>query len=188
MSIDVLDRATRWLKGDMGMSDGEHLVVSLCNEVSHLRASTIRAQVSEFHRAFGQAIGEKPAVPDDDTVELRLRLIAEEFVELLEAAGCNATHVEVAIGRIFDQPVWTNGVDLPEFADALADLAYVIAGANLAFGIDGEAVLAVVHAANMKKLGPDGKPVILPSGKRGKPPGWTPPDIDQELRRQGWAP
>ena len=45
-------------------------------------------------------------------------------------------------------------VDIVEVADALADLAYVIEGANLAYSIDfSRAVLAEVHSSNMSKIG-----------------------------------
>ncbi len=42
--------------------------------------------VGDFMRAFGQALPPKPTIPSDDVVRLRLRLIAEEFFELLDAS------------------------------------------------------------------------------------------------------
>lgn len=78
-------------------------------------------------------------------------------------------------------------VDLVEFADALADLDYVIEGTRLEFGINGAPIAAEVHRSNLSKLGPNG-PMLREDGKILKPPGWTPPDIAGELRKQGWQP
>ena len=151
--------------------------------------STIREQVTEFHRAMGQPIADKPAIPSDERVRLRLRLIAEEFCELLDSClgkpsafdheawqywnymGCFAEYINKA-------PVH---VSLYGATDALADLAYVIEGTNLEFGINGEAVLEEVHAANMAKV-PDPN-----GGKVRKPEGWVGPDIERVLAEQGWG-
>jgi hypothetical protein len=50
--------------------------------------------------------------------------------------------------------------------------------------IDGAPIAAEVHRANMAKVGGPKSP----TGKQLKPPGWTPPDIFGELKRQGWEP
>ncbi len=73
-------------------------------------------------------------------------------------------------------------VDIAALADACADLAYVVEGTNLEFGINGDEIMAEVHRANMTKAG-GGKDE---HGKAIKPPGWTPPDIEGVLRKQGW--
>ena len=140
-------------------------------------------QVREFHLAMGQPVLTRPTVPRHDRVRLRLRLIAEEFVELLDATlllrECN-----VDIGGLLRRIVDTStvNVDLPSAVDALADLDYVIEGTRAEFGVDGEPVAALVHASNMAKLG--GKPDA--NGKIQKPEGWQAPDIEAELTRQGW--
>jgi len=72
---------------------------------------------------------------------------------------------------------------VPELADAIGDLKYVLEGTNLAFGIDGEPIWDAIQAANMAKAG--GR--VDEHGKRLKPPGWTPPDIEGELVKQGWT-
>lgn len=150
--------------------------------------SRLAEQVREFHERFGHPIADKPHVPDEATVRFRLRLIAEEFFELLEASLDieNRMSVREAIVRVRDAidcqypfrmaPV---KVDLPEFVDALADTMYVLEGTAIAFGVDMAPVIDEVHRANCSKEpnGPDGKPV--------KPAGWQPPSIAEELRRQG---
>lgn len=149
-----------------------------------------RDQVEDFHYRFEHPIAGAPTIPADDRVRLRLALIAEEFIETYAAlTGGTPEEIATAIKNMRDSVVLeTIKVDLPAFADALADLRYVILGAELEFGINGDAVFDLVHAANMAKLGPDGKPIKREDGKTLKPEGWQPPDIAAELRRQGWKP
>lgn len=153
--------------------------------------SKLRKQVGEFHNANDQPILEKPQVPADDRIRLRLALIAEEFLELLVAALENDPRDPFVIAEMmteFREAVAdaTIKVDLPKLADALADLDYVVEGTRLEFGIDGGPIANAVHAANMAKMGPDGKPLKDSNGKVRKPEGWQPPDIAGELRKQGW--
>lgn len=150
-----------------------------------LRLDTRRADVVRFFGVAGQEVPRLPFVPADDVVRLRLRLVAEEFFELLDATLANgrlldlAHHYTTCAIRLDAVEV-----DLPEFADATIDLDYVVEGARIAFGIDGAPLWDAVHAANLAKMGGPRRA----DGKLEKPEGWTPPDIAGELRRQGWAP
>lgn len=114
--------------------------------------------VAEFHRVFGQAVSNEPNINDDHLNELRIGLLDEELNELVVALA----------GR---DPVAT--------LDALTDLQYVLDGTYLALGFADvkDEAFRVVHASNMAKLGPDGRPVLRDDGKILKPPGWTPPDL-----------
>lgn len=148
--------------------------------------SPIRCQVREFMLAVDQPVGKRPFVPTDDRVRLRLRLIAEECFEVLRAAlhhtedGFFLAEAEDEVLRAIDGGDVL--VDLPDFVDGLADLDYVVEGARLEFGVDGTPVAAEVHRANMAKTtGP-----VRADGKRMKPDGWTPPDVERVLRAQGW--
>jgi predicted HAD superfamily Cof-like phosphohydrolase len=107
----------------------------------------------DFHRAVDQMPPDgPPAVPDVVTVMRRIKLLREEFGELLEAIEAG---------------------DLPKIADGIADLNYVAGGTAVAYGIDLVPVWNAVHAANMTKTtGP-----IREDGKRMKPPGFKHPDI-----------
>ncbi len=144
---------------------------------------SIQHDVREFHRVMGQPIICTPCVPSDERVRLRLRLIHEEFCELLTACGVAEPIVEGECRRIRQSidDVRARDVDLVELADALADIAYVVEGANLEFGIDSEAVLAEVQRSNMSKLGEDGNPVYNADGKVTKGPNYSPPDIAKVL-------
>jgi predicted HAD superfamily Cof-like phosphohydrolase len=150
--------------------------------------SALRDQVTEFHHRFEHPIGEVPHVPVDERVRLRLKLIAEEFFELLEASMVGDWHLPVAANiaaAIARAPI---SVNLVEFADALADLDYVIEGTRIEFGINGDPIAAEVHRSNMSKLGADGRPIKRLDGKTLKGPNFSPPDITSELQKQKWRP
>jgi len=159
-------------------------VHALKEENLALRRESIRERVKAFHTAMGQPVLDKPTIPPVDRTRLRLNLIREEFFELLQSALFDHDDVlgslEEQLTKLIRHDIVM--VSLPQFADALADLAYVIEGTNLEFGVDGQAVLKQVHRANMLKL----KGGFDEKGKVQKPADWSPPDIEGELRRQGW--
>lgn len=117
--------------------------------------------VKDFHRAFGQRIGEKPELPDESERLLRRELLAEEFHEYLTAEMDD---------------------DLVEISDALADIIYIACGTAVSYGIPLDELFAEVHRSNMAKL-VDGKVIRREDGKVQKPAGWTPPDIDGVLKK-----
>ena len=124
--------------------------------------SDITRYVREFHEVYGCPTRETPGI-DVPEVDMRLALIDEEVGELRWALAAG---------------------DVVETADALADIAYVVFGAALTFGIDLDAVLAEVHRSNMSKLGLDGKPVYREDGKVLKGPGYFRPDVRGVLDAQ----
>ncbi len=88
--------------------------------------------VAEFHKTFGIHDNAIPALVDEKTAELRIKLIQEEFDELKDAIATD---------------------DLVSLADGLADILYVVYGAAVTYGIDMEPVFAEVHRSNMSKVG-----------------------------------
>jgi predicted HAD superfamily Cof-like phosphohydrolase len=145
--------------------------------------SDIRKQVEEFHRAIGQPVLDYPQVPDDDRVRFRIGLVLEEFCEFLGATtGVPRDKIKEGVAALLEVLKTARvQVDLVELADALADLDYVIEGTRLAFGINGKPIANEVHRSNMAKLGGGVNEV----GKSLKPAGWTPPNIEGELIKQG---
>ena len=115
--------------------------------------------VENFHKAFGQRIGTKPELPNDNERSLRMRLLAEEFSEYNSAEYDN---------------------DLIEVADALADIIYIALGTAVSYGIPLDTIFDEVHRSNMAKL-VDGKVFRRADGKIKKPDGWQPPDIKSIL-------
>lgn len=136
-----------------------------------------------------QERNDRPTVPSEAAIRLQTRIDCEEFVEKIEALYDDAAAIAQLkyMFRWFSErsPIRKDLHDrLPEFADALADNAVTNEGFAVLFGIDLEPVFHEVHAANMRKK--DGP--IDASGKRGKPEGWTPPDVAGTLQKQGWQP
>ena len=121
--------------------------------------------VYEFHRKFGCPMQAEPnADIPIDVVRMRVDLIAEELDEFIEAVDRQ---------------------DIVSIADALADLAYVVYGAALTYGIDLDACIAEVHRSNMTKAGVDGKPIFRADGKLLKGPNYTPPNLAAVLFPDG---
>ena len=158
--------------------------------------TTLREQLIEFHTAVDQPVLEVPTVPDDKRVRLRAALIAEEFLETLQAMFDDNSIVDPAFTKTGE--MWRKikaqlhfiieradvVVDLEAVIDGLADIDYVVEGTRLEFGVDGAPIAAEVHRTNMLKTTGE----IAPNGKRLKPPGLKPPDIAGELEKQGWKP
>ena len=146
---------------------------------------TIQSNVRAFHAMIGDIDPAFPFVPTNDIIRLRARLITEEYFETMRSLYRSDVIAESRISRAHEllQDTIADSspdVDLPELADGLADMAYVIEGTFQAFGIDSAPVHALVHAANMAKRG---GPVV--DGKQRKPAGWVAPDVAGELERQG---
>lgn len=132
-----------------------------------MNTHTIGEMVREFHETFGHPVRDRPQVIDRSESNMVLGWIffngstdpkdSSELEELLTALANN---------------------DLPEIADALGDIAYMVYGLAWRHGIDLDKVVAEIHRSNMSKLGEDGRPVFYPgTTKIGKGPNWTPPDI-----------
>lgn len=145
--------------------------------------SKLRDQVTAFHQAFGVPVLDRPRVPSEERVRLRLRLVAEEFQELLHACLYIEERDVLHLASLLEALIRECRVDvmLPSAADALGDLDYVIEGTRAEFGIEGGPIADEIHRSNMAKVG---GPVV--NGKITKPQGWTPPNIAGELKKQGW--
>ena len=113
-------------------------------------------KVKEFMNVFGQEIKNKAEFPNEKIIDLRKKLIEEEFKELKDAIKDN---------------------DIVEVADALTDILVVTYGAGVAFGIDLDKCFQEVHRSNMSKLSQEGKPIYNEFGKVMKGPNYSPPDL-----------
>lgn len=119
--------------------------------------------VGTFMETFEQEVKTKPEFPDDNTVALRIELIAEELNELFDA--CEQK-------------------DIVAVADALTDILYVTYGAGHSFGVDLDKCFTEVQRSNMSKLGKDGKPIYRDDGKVLKGPNYSEPDLKSVLLSQ----
>ena len=113
-------------------------------------------KVKTFMTTYGQEIKESASFPDENIIELRVKLIKEELEELEQAL---------------------NDKNLLEVADALTDLLYVTYGAGHSFGIDLDACFEEVQRSNMSKLDENGKPIYNEYGKVMKGPNFSKPNL-----------
>src|ERR1044072_2292026 len=105
--------------------------------------------VREFHEAFDIPVFDRPFMPAIKRVQLRQRLLREEFEEAnAEFDRILARHHRYRNAiEVYD--------DIARLAKELSDVRYVAWGADLEFGIPSGAVDLAVHRSNMSKLGPD---------------------------------
>jgi predicted HAD superfamily Cof-like phosphohydrolase len=166
--------------------DHDGMVITL----SSMRQSIVDEQVAEFHRRMDIPDRHTPGLVDEATMRLRLRLVLEEAFELAEASLDVTGRDDMRSYKDRVLALLTRSglaPDLPLIADALGDIDYVVAGTRLQLGILGGPIANAIHRSNMLKA-PGGVPQRDTHGKVKKPEGWKPPDIEAELRKQGWQP
>ena len=130
----------------------EHFVeedVALRDPDTYLGKSPLD-MVKQFANVYGQVLNH-PWTKDTDKDLLRLVLVKEEYGEVLSATEAD------------------------DLLKELADLVYVTYGYAATFGWDLDEAVRRVHASNMSKLGPDGKPIYRDDGKVLKGPNYEPP-------------
>lgn len=139
------------------------------------------ALVRQFHATYNAPIATDGPRVGRERIHMRMRLIAEEFAELVGAVY--GTKARGGVEAAFEQAVKDDDGtrNTVESADALGDLVYVIYGMALEMGIPMRDVLAEIQASNLSKLGADGKPIYREDGKVLKGPGFFSPDIAKVL-------
>lgn len=141
-----------------------------------------------------QALPAHPVIPNEKACALRIRLIAEELMELADGMGFRIQLDNLSYSDDFKLPgkqrygleltrCYRKNPDLVEIADAFSDLNYVNVGGQSAFGIDGEPCDLEVHESNMSKFIDGHKDE---HGKWIKGPSTRPPDLRPILIAQGW--
>jgi predicted HAD superfamily Cof-like phosphohydrolase len=118
-----------------------------------MRPSAASLAVREFHETFDIP---KAHPSDIQSVAFRMRLISEEYREVLAAAR------EMPAGK-------------EHFLKELCDLAYVIYGTAEAFGWNLDEAIERIHLSNMSKLDAEGKPIHREDGKVMKGPNYKEP-------------
>lgn len=144
------------------------MITALYNGVKQFM--TISGQIAHAVKAGG--------IPSEDQLQLRERLIKEEFEEYKNAVMNLLTLVESQpMADLTDQQYRH---ELAEVADALCDLMYVTVGAGITWGFDLDAMLTEVQRVNMTKF-PGGKVYRREDGKVAKPPGFKHVDLTKFL-------
>lgn len=149
------------------------LQTRMSDMVKERRSNDLTNQVREFHIKFGYPVRETATrdIPEEQ-VKFRARLVAEEFLELMQALYKDGDFGEVrrALNHVLEKD--TPNVMLIDLADACGDLDYVVEGTRLTLGIPRQKVANEIHRTNMLKEGG-----ARLQGKLQKPEGWKPPDI-----------
>lgn len=114
-------------------------------------------KVIEFHKKFDIPVNSIGHIPTSDRILLRIRLIAEELGELIEAMERK---------------------DYPQVAKEMADLLYTVYGTGVEWGVPVDEIFQAVHAANMTKEGAQGTDAKIRKGKN-----YSPPDIEHILQQ-----
>ena len=115
--------------------------------------------VKDFHYKYNQLIKVIPEIPDNNVKYLRMKLIAEEYNEVMESL-------------ISD--------DMIEIADGIIDCIVVLIGTAISYGIDLKPIWDEIHKTNMKKVNKESG-----SSKVQKPVGWQKPNVYRCLTEQG---
>jgi predicted HAD superfamily Cof-like phosphohydrolase len=137
----------------------------------------MQQNVRDFHVAMQQLIHDQPSL-EGYPFELRARLILEEALEYTAASGLHTGEAIFATSNPHASITRDGPPDHAKMIDALCDILYVTFGAAVSMGIDLVPFFNLVHKANMlKSTGP-----VREDGKRLKPPGWKPPDIEGLLQ------
>ena len=154
-----------------------------------------------FHDKCGIPSPEVPIEPEVADRERRLRLILEEFIELIEAMGFEFSDSVgfFTIHNLELRHIPGSRYDLVETADALADLNVVVNGTALEFGIPQRAIDYEVYQSNLSKIpaggtaikngvtegyreGEAGYQADKPVGKILKPESYVPANIPAVLK------
>jgi len=141
-----------------------------------------QTRVEAFMKLAGQAVPTCPIIPSLEVRWLRANLILEEALETIEGLGFSLRM------KPFDNEFElqeTLTPDIVEVVDGCADISVVTTGTLSAFGVADIPILETVDAANLRKFEP-GSYRRESDGKWMKPPGFLPPDIMQELVKQGF--
>ena len=123
---------------------------------------------------FMRACDQSTDTENYDQFKMYLSLIKEEYNELLVAQGIDLKTMEQV-----------NPADPVEVLDALIDILVVTIGAIHSMGADGEGAWKEVMRTNFAKIDKDtGKVRKREDGKVLKPVGWTPPELNNYLRKE----
>lgn len=147
--------------------------------MGHQLGATCFQMTGHFHMVMGLPAPNEPIMPSVTDRELRLRLVLEEFLELVEAMGFElAVNNDSEVKDSFiqggveyvtlnsDKPIVTlrhiegSRYDVVETADALGDMNVIVNGTGVAFGIPMHFIDYEIYTSNLSKLDENGKPIV----------------------------
>lgn len=109
-------------------------------------------QVRDFMAKAGQELPGYPTMPRPNIRILRIKLIAEELLELCLAMNIELTINQAGVRVIHPLNVESDITDLIAAYDGILDILVVTIGTALACGLDLERGWLEVHRSNMSKF------------------------------------
>ena len=142
----------------------------------------LQEEVKSFMRKAGQNVPNRVTIPTKEERLLSCRLLLEETLEYIEAAGFYAkTH-----GKPIDMNeikfVEDHDVDFVEMLDAVADIMFVAQGRAVETGLDLKPILQEVCDSNSSKFLDGFKDEA--TGKWKKGPSFREPDLKSIIEKQ----
>lgn len=146
-----------------------------------------KSQTDTFHKVFGHQVSSSPIELTREQVIIRAKFIMEELVELTATVVENSSEHFALNDQLIKAIADAEAKQMKEGfgktnrlvaqSDALTDINYFVQGTFTMMGVNPQPLFDIVQAANMAKLGADGKPIYRESdGKIMKPEGWQPPE------------
>lgn len=135
--------------------------------MSIMKDKTDIIKVSEFHNACDTCRDARVNREDVDVLQLRIRLITEEFNEYIGELRHAVFDIK-NYGFVYSST-------LERITAENADMRYILAGDADVLGLPTDLAFNRIHAANMRKVGTDGKVKRREDGKVLKPDDWEPP-------------
>jgi predicted HAD superfamily Cof-like phosphohydrolase len=122
-----------------------------------MRWATNAELVYDMMERYEQETPDLPTPMSGAIKDLRVKLITEEFNEVMDSIN--------------------NNEPMKNVAKELVDLLVVTYGTLIAMGVDANAAFREVHTSNLSKFGDDGKPIKNEFGKVIKSDNYVPADL-----------
>jgi predicted HAD superfamily Cof-like phosphohydrolase len=160
------------------------------NNVPFSPSSSDADLVRQFTKESGTNVPNSPELMSKDEVFFLIKMMLDEIMEL-GATVSESQELKYTMIKMI-----TDSKDIPksegskeeliaEQGDALVDSYYYSLNAATKKGVNLSKIFELVHKANMDKRDPvTGKFLKREDGKIIKPPGWCPPNITEEIKRQ----
>jgi predicted HAD superfamily Cof-like phosphohydrolase len=141
----------------------ESMAMTQCQLVRFPMGDHPQRLTGHFHQVVNLPVETAPIVPSVTTRERRLRLLLEEFLEVVEAMGFEMTvggHSDFAHSELGVKHVEGSRYCVVETADGLSDINVIVAGTAVEFGIPLHVTDYEVYSSNLTKVLPDGTTIV----------------------------
>jgi len=151
----------------------------------------VREFTSGAYRSLtGSELPTKAIPMPSNQVTFLCKMVMDELLELLSTAGIR--YKKVALETILSMCDERLDLDLDYSdektvecqMDAIVDIEYYMKDMAAKHGMNTDRIFDLVHEANLRKQGVNGKYVCREDGKIVKPEGWIPADLKPEVLRQ----